>query len=251
MTGSLQSDRPGRNAPGRQEFPDTRWSQVSEAGHGERAAAGQALEQLCRSYWLPIYSFLRRKGYSPHDAEDLTQQFFVRLLQSNSVASADRSKGRFRTFLLGALHHYLTDEYRKMSAQKRRGALLPFSVDFAEAEATYAQVPDPDLTPEQLYDRRWGEALLGLAFDQLAAEFSAAGQDRRFEQLKPFLASQPAEGKYDQLAAQMHMTARAVGTAVYRMRQRYRELVRRQVADTVAQADDVDAELHHIFDGLR
>src|SRR5262245_22829494 len=156
-----------RHAPG--EFPATRWSQVMLAGEGLSTGAHRALEQLCQAYWQPIYGFLRRKGLAPHDAEDLTQQFFFRLLQRNSIANADRSKGRFRSFLLGALNYFLTDELRKTSAQKRGGALMPFAADFSEAEARYLQEPDPDLTPEQMYDRRWAASLLQQAFDSLAA----------------------------------------------------------------------------------
>src|SRR5262249_52064478 len=183
------------------------------AGEGDSAGAWQALEQLCQSYWQPIYGFLRRKGFAPHDAEDLTQQFFVRLLQRNSVANADRSKGRFRNFLLGALSHFLTDELRKSSAQKRGGTKMPFAANFAEAEERYLSEPDPNLTPEQMYDRRWAASLLQQAFESLGAEFEATGMRRRFDQLKSFLADQPAEGQYDRLAQELGMTTRAVGAA--------------------------------------
>jgi len=232
---------------GAREFPATRWSNVALVAGADSARAQQALEQLCQSYWQPIYGFLRRKGFSPHEAEDLTQQFFLRLLLRNSVAKADRSKGRFRNFLLGALNHFLTDELRKRSAQKRGGPLLPFAADFADAEERYLREPDPNLTPEQMYDRRWAAALLQQTFEGLAAEFEAAGLRARFDQLKSFLASEPANGEYDRLASQMGMTTRAVGAAVYRMRQRYRQLVRNQVADTLADTHQIDAELAHLF----
>jgi RNA polymerase sigma factor (sigma-70 family) len=229
------------------EFPDTRWSQVVLAGGGNSAGAWQALGQLCESYWQPIYGFLRRKGHAPHDAEDLTQQFFVRLLQHNSVANANRLKGRFRSFLLGALSYFLTDELRKNSALKRGGPTLPFATDFSDAEERYLEQPDPNLTPEEMYDRRWAATLLQQAFDLLAGEFEAAGFRVRFDQLKPFLASQPTDGDYDRLAPQLGMTPRAVGAAVYRMRQRYRQMVRNQVAETVAANDQIDAELTQLF----
>ena len=229
------------------EFPDTRWSQVVLAGEGESAVSRQALEQLCQSYWQPIYGFLRRKGFSPPDAEDLTQQFFLRLLERDSVARADRSKGRFRTFLLGALQHFLADEYRKSSAQKRGGPNLPLAVNFQEAEERYLEEPDPNLTPDQMYDRRWAASLLQRSFESLSSEFESAGMRARFNLFKAFLANEPAEGEYERLGSELGMTTRAVGAAVYRMRKRYRQLVRGQVADTVAQATEIDLELAELF----
>jgi len=217
------------------------------AGEGESAVSRQALEQLCQSYWQPIYGFLRRKGFSPPDAEDLTQQFFLRLLERDSVARADRSKGRFRTFLLGALQHFLADEYRKSSAQKRGGPNLPLAVNFQEAEERYLEEPDPNLTPDQMYDRRWAASLLQRSFESLSSEFESAGMRARFNLFKAFLANEPAEGEYERLGSELGMTTRAVGAAVYRMRQRYRQLVRGQVADTVAQAGEIDAELAQLF----
>ena len=217
------------------------------AGEGESAVSRQALEQLCQSYWQPIYGFLRRKGYAPHDAEDLTQQFFLRLLKGDSLARAERSKGRFRTFLLGALHHFLADEFRKSSAQKRGGTNLPFVANFREAEERYSEEPDPNLTPEQMYDRRWAAGLLQIAFQSLSSEFESAGMRARFDRFKVLLASEPAEGEYERLAGELGMTRRAVSAAVYRMRQRYRQLVRGQVADTVAQSTEIDSELAQLF----
>ena len=217
------------------------------AGEGESAVSLQALEQLCQSYWQPIYGFLRRKGCAPHDAEDLTQQFFLRLLKGDSLARADRSKGRFRTFLLGALQHFLADEFRKSSAQKRGGPKLPLAVSFQEAEERYLEEPDPNLTPEQMYDRRWAAGLLQHAFESLLSEFESAGMRARFDRFKVLLANEPAEGEYERLASELGMTTRAVGAAVYRMRQRFRQLVRRQVADTVVQSSEIDAELAQLF----
>lgn len=228
-------------------FPDTRWSQVVLAGKGESAVSHQALEQLCQSYWQPIYGFLRRKGLSPHDAEDFTQQFFLRLLKGDSMARADRSKGRFRTFLLGALQHFVADEIRKKSAQKRGGPNLPLAVSFQEAEERYLEEPDPNLTPEQMYDRRWAAGLLQRAFESLSSEFESAGMRARFGRFKAFLANEPAEGEYERLGRELGMTTRAVGAAVYRMRQRFRQLVRGQVADTVAQSSEIDSELAQLF----
>jgi len=248
MKSSFHAGQHGAASETPGEFPDTRWSKVVLAGSGDSGRAEQALEQLCQSYWQPIYGFLRRKGYPPHDAEDLTQQFFFRLLQRNSVANADRTKGRFRSFLLGALDHFLTDELRRGSAQKRGGTFLPFAGDFAEAEERYLQEPAPNLTPEEMYDRRWAATLLQRAFDGLSAEFEAVGQQTRFDALKPFLANQPEEGEYERIGRQLNLTAQAVSAAVYRLRQRYRQLVRNQVADTVTTSNEIDAELAHLFE---
>jgi len=248
MKSSSHAGAAGAASETPREFPDTRWSKVLLAGSGDSGRAQQALEQLCQSYWQPIYGFLRRKGYPPHDAEDLTQQFFFRLLQRNSVANAVRAKGRFRNFRLGALDHFLTDELRKSSAQKRGGISMPFAGNFSETEERYLQEPAPDLTPEEMYDRRWAATLLQRAFECLSAEFEAVGQRARFDALKTFLASQPVDGEYDRVAQQLNMTARAVSAAVYRLRQRYRQLVRNQVADTVAASNDIDAELAHLFE---
>jgi RNA polymerase sigma-70 factor (ECF subfamily) len=205
------------------------------------------LEQLCQSYWQPIYGFLRRKDLSPHDAEDLTQQFFLRLLKGDSMARADPSKGRFRTFLLGALQHFLADEFRKSSALKRGGPNLPLAVSFQDAEERYLEEPDPNLTPEQMYDRRWAAGLLQRAFESLASEFESAGMRARFDRFKAFLANEPARGEYERLGRELGMTTRAVGAAVYRMRQRFRQLVRGQVADTMAQSSEIDSELAQLF----
>ena len=248
MKSWFHAEQDGGASVASREFPDTRWSKVVLAGSGDSGRAQQALEQLCQSYWQPIYGFLRRKGYPPHDAEDLTQQFFFRLLQRNSVANADRAKGRFRNFLLGALDHFLTDEFRKGAAQKRGGSSMPLAEDFTEAEERYLQEPAPNLTPEEMYDRRWAALLLQRAFEGLAAEFEAVGQRARFDALKTFLATQPEDGEYDRVAQQLNMTPRAVSAAVYRLRQRYRQLVRDQVADTVEASDEIDAELVQLFE---
>ena len=217
------------------------------AAEGSSVQALKAREELCTAYWPPIYSFLRRKGHGPHDAEDLTQQFFVRILTSDAFSRADPAKGRFRSFLLGSLKHFLADEFRKKTTQKRRGEIPAVQVDLSGAEEIYGQQPDPSLTPEQAYDRHWADTLLDLAFQKLRAEFKTAQQLDRFEVLKSYLPEASASGEYEERARQLGMTTSALRVAVCRLRERYRQLVREVVADTLADSKDTNLELHDLF----
>lgn len=226
-------------------FTETRWSKVMLAGQRDSDLSRQALETLCARYWFPIYSFIRRKGSSPHDAEDLTQQFFMRLLESNAFSNADPSKGRFRSFLLGALKHFLADDNRKASSQKRGGKIVFTAFEIADEEGWH--LLDPSLTAEAAYDRRWATTVLDLAFQRLRADFEAADQLDRFEALKSFLSKEATSGDYAQVAGQLKLTPKAVGVAVHRLRHRYRELVRSEVADTLADPNQVEEELRELF----
>jgi RNA polymerase sigma-70 factor (ECF subfamily) len=217
------------------------------AAHGSGENALKAQEVLCAAYWPPIYSFLRRKGYRPHDAEDLTQQFFARILGSNAFSRADRSKGRFRSFLLGSLKHFLVDEWRKTATLKRQGEIPAAMIDLSGAEEGYLQEPDPNLTPEQVYDRHWAATLLDLAFEKLRKDFVAAQQLDRFEILKTYLSEEAPRGEYKERAKLLGMTGNALRVAVARLRERYRQLVREVVADTLTDSKDVERELHELF----
>jgi len=228
-------------------FAETRWSQVLMAAEGSGEQAARAREELCTSYWPPIYSFLRRKGHSSHDAEDLTQQFFVRILGSDAFSRADRAKGRFRSFLLGSLKHFLTDDFRKATTQKRGAELSAAQVDFSGAEEIYEQQPDPRLTPEQVYDRHWADTLLDLAFQRLRNDFKTAQQLDRFEVLKSYLSEEAVSGAYTKHAGQLGMSVTALRAAVCRLRERYRQLLREVVADTLIDSEDLDQELHDLF----
>lgn len=228
-------------------FTETRWSQVVLAAEKDSEGSRLALERLCQTYWGPIYGFLRRKGKRPHDAEDLTQDFFLRLLKSDAIAGADRMKGRFRTFLLGALSHFLIDETRKQTAQKRGGGNLLAGVEFSEAEERYREVPDPGWTPEQVYDQQWAATLLSRGFEGLRKEFTTAGQEDRFNHFKVFLAEEAKDGAYDPIASELRMSRGAVSKAVQRMRIRYHQLVRQEVADTVTRTSEVETELVELF----
>ena len=245
MTFSERNDEAGRE-PARPFMP-TQWSVVHSAAQTSSPQADAALETLCRTYWLPLYAYVRRQGHRPHDAQDLTQEFFARLLKNKSFAGADRQKGKFRTYLLGALHHFLADEWDKARAEKRGGRCETFSLDALEPEARYALEPSTDLTPDKVFDRRWAATLLEQALRRLREEFTAAGQARHFDLLKTFLTSDAGSGGYDEVAAQLATSPATVAVVVHRLRQRYRAAVRAEIAHTVNGPDELEEELRGLF----
>ena len=234
-------------AAGPEWFRTTHWSVVCLAGQSDAPGAREALETLCRNYWYPLYAYTRRRGHGPEEAQDLTQEFFARLLERNDLARADPDKGRFRSFLLGALNHFLAYEWRKNQAAKRGGGQALISLDEEAAEARYRQEAISDLTPETIYERRWALTLFDRALSRLQTEFRAADKSGVFEQLTPFLSDQAGEGEYAAVGRQLGMTAGAVAVAVNRFRQRYGELVREEIAHTVARPEELDEELRHLF----
>jgi len=217
------------------------------AGQEASLQSAEALERLCRTYWFPLYAYVRRRGYDAEEAKDLTQEFFLRLLQKHYLAHADRSKGRFRSFLLTALNHFLANDWRRAQAAKRGGGQPLISLDDPAAETRYALEPLSDLTPEKIYERRWALTLLDRALGRLAAEYEAAGRSPQFERLQGFLATESGETRYAAVAAELGMTADAVGVAVHRLRYRYRELVREEIAHTVASPAEVEDEIRWLF----
>lgn len=230
------------------DFTATHWTQVAlAADQGGSVPAQQALEALCVRYWPAIYGFLRRKNHPPADAADLTQGFFAHLIEQNGIARADRSKGRFRSFLLGSLHRFLAGELRREGALKRGRDKEVLALDFKEIEKRYLDESDPALTADEIYDRRWATTLLEVAYRDLQAEFNAAGQADRFNELKRFLSEDAEEGEYDAIASRLSVTAKAISSAVSRLRARYRELVRRHVMVTVSSHEDVDPEFEDLF----
>ncbi|MCI0541109.1 MAG: sigma-70 family RNA polymerase sigma factor [Verrucomicrobiales bacterium] len=239
----------GQSTPSRRDdFTVTHWTQVVLAANQDGSAqARQALEALCVRYWPAIYSFLRGKNYGPDDAADLTQGFFSHLLEENAIVRADRSKGRFRNFLLGALQRFLVDDQRRNSAQKRGRGRVGLALDFPAMEECYLEEADPGLTPDQLYDRRWAATVLETAFAELQAEFREADQSLRFDYLQRFLSEEASDGDYAAGAAQLGITAKAVSSAVSRLRERYRELVRRTVLATVSGPEEIDPEFRELF----
>ena len=229
------------------EFHQTRWSLVRRAGSLDSPESQEALEALCRAYWFPIYAFVRRQGHSPHDAQDLTQEFFARLLASNSIARADPRLGKFRTFLLGTLKHFLTDARRKATAWKRGGGVEIVSFQQAEAEERYQLEPVDERTPDKVFDQRWTIVLLEAAVERLRQEFQKAGKERQFEVLKTFLSSEGGEAAYAQAGAELKHSGKTVAVAVHRIRRRFRQLVRSAIAETVSTADEVEEEYRSLF----
>ena len=231
-------------------FATTHWSVVLQAGTSESTQGNRALEELCRAYWLPLYTFVRRQGYGPHDAQDLTQGFFVRLLRSNSFSVVAPEKGKFRTFLLASLKHFLSDARDYERAEKRGGGQRLVYIDEAEAEQCYLQMPVVDPEPEKTFDRRWALTVLEKAAERLTEEYVASGRAQIFEALKAFLSSEALPGQYEEMAPKLGMSPNAVGVAVHRLRQRYRECIRLELAQTVASPQDLDQEMEYLFSVL-
>jgi RNA polymerase sigma-70 factor (ECF subfamily) len=236
--------------PARVAFASTQWSTIL-AARSDSATRRAALERLCRTYWPPVYHYIRRRGATPHDAEDLAQRFFLHLLDSEFLDRTDPERGRFRGYLVGTLKHFLADEHERASAQKRGGTAQHLDWNSAEAEGRLAELGDHALDPSAAYEKSWALTLLGRALTRLGEEQETAGKGHAFARLKPYL-TQPAEpGDYAQLAAELGIRRAAVALAVHRLNQRYGELVRLEVADTVADAADVKMEMEHLLQALR
>jgi RNA polymerase sigma factor (sigma-70 family) len=231
-------------------FVTTHWSVVLTAGHSDTTRARDALARLCQTYWHPLYAYVRRVGNSPHDAQDLTQEFFARLLEKNYLAAADESRGRFRSFLLAALKHFLANEWDKARAQKRGGGQIPIPIDIGSAETSCGFEPVDDLTAEKIYERRWALTLLAQVLRRLREEYVRAGREKLFEQLKPTLTEASRTVRYAEMAGHLGLSEGAVKVAVHRLRQRYREVLRSEIADTVASPAEVEDELRNLFAAL-
>jgi DNA-directed RNA polymerase specialized sigma24 family protein len=230
-------------------FPTTHWSVVLKAGESGTPQAAAALDALCRAYWEPIYAYIRRQGYSPHDAQDLTQSFLVRLLARDFPAGLDPRKGKFRSFLLVAINHFLSNERLRAGAAKRGGGRIPVSLDQDLVEARFIQDHARGLAPGALFDRRWALTLLERSFIRLQEEFSAS-EAFRFDQLKPFLSCEGTQHDYAAAGEKLHLSAGAVKVAVHRLRQRYGQLLRAEVAQTVSNASDLEEEMHYLLELL-
>ncbi len=228
-------------------FATTHWSVVLTAGQAASPTAAAALEELCRTYWYPLYAFVRRKGHGPHDAQDLAQAFFARLLEKNYVAQADRERGRFRTFLLAALSHFLADEWDKARRRKRGGGRGMISFDSVSAEERYRLEPIDQLDAAKLYERRWVTTLFDKVLARLEQEFRDSGKGELFNRLKSVLLAENSGSSYAQLGLPLGLKEDAVKQAVHRMRRRYRELFREEIAQTVAGPGEVEDELKHLF----
>ncbi len=231
-------------------FATTHWSVVLQSGESHSPQSSAALEKLCRTYWFPLFAFLRRKGHPEADAKDLTQAFFESLLERNDFQSVDRRKGRFRTFLIVSLNHFLSNERDRTCAAKRGGGRAILSLDSIPPEQFHRYEPACELSPDKLFDQRWAMKLLEEAVARLEVEMAAAGRAVQFEQLKIFLTEEPRAGEYTEVAQRLGYTGQAVAVAVHRMRQRYCELVRAEVANTVSSPTEVDEEMRHLYAAL-
>jgi DNA-directed RNA polymerase specialized sigma24 family protein len=232
-------------------FATTHWSVVLDAKEIDSPQGRFALERLGRAYWYPLYAFLRRKGYDSHSAEDLTQGFFLHLIGGNSLGRADRTKGRFRSWLLGAMRHFLAHEWEKAQALKRGGGNAPIPLDEAEANERYQRLLSYDTAPEKLYDQQWALTLLERAGTRLAASYVAQDQADLYDRLKVFVAVEGTPPSYGDVAVQLGMSESAVKSAIYRLRQSFHELVRQEVAQTVGTPAELDEEIRYLITVIR
>jgi len=232
-------------------FVTTRWTVVLAAADHSSPQAEQAMEEICKTYWLPLYAYIRRRGHSPADAEDLTQEFFHQLLDKNWIADIDREKGRLRAFLITALKRFMAKEWRKASAQKRGGGLFHLSIDSEMAEGRYASAAkNPSIEAEALFDHQWALTLLELTVQRLKNEYAAAGKAEVFLALKDGLSMISQAIDYATLADRLSMSEGAVRVAVHRMRKRFRELYREEVAQTLPPGALLDEELRYLAGSL-
>lgn len=234
----------------KRQFATTRWSVVLRAGAGHDTNAGDALARLCESYWFPLYAHVRRRGYSAHDAQDLTQAFFARLLQQGLLSRADPARGRFRSFVLTTLNHFLADEWEKTQARKRGGGQTFVSIDVDAAERQFRAEPADEFAPDKAFDRQWAVVLLGRVLAQLEEEYRVAGKASAFVVLKPALIGARDAQPYAQMAAELRSSEGAVKVAVHRLRRRYRELLEAEIAQTVTSPEEAAAELRDLFRAL-
>jgi DNA-directed RNA polymerase specialized sigma24 family protein len=228
-------------------FATTRWTVVLAAGRRSAPQADVALEELCRTYWYPLYVYVRRQTATREDAEDLTQSFFARFLEKNYLENLSSDKGKFRAFLLAALKHFLANEWDRANRQKRGGGALPLSLDLQDADTRYQINPADNLSPDKLYDRAWAVTLLERVIIRLRAENLSENKDRFFEHLKPFLMAGKGAIPYAQAAAALELTEGAVRVAVHRLRRRYRELLREEIAQTLSDPAQADEEIRALF----
>ncbi len=237
---------PKAGAPG-DYFATTHWTVVLAAGCRSTPQAAVALEELCRTYWYPLYAYIRRRGYAREDAEDLAQAFFARLLEKNYLEGLSSEKGKFRAFLLAALKHFLANEWDRANRQKRGGGATVLSLNWQSGDSRYQIDPADNLSPDKLYDRAWAVTLLERVITRLREESIADGKAKLFEQLKPFLMTGKSAIPYAEAAASLDLTEGAVRVAVHRLRQRYRELLRQEISQTLSNSAQVEEELRALF----
>ena len=228
-------------------FATTHWSVVVAAGETESAPAQNALETLCRAYWYPIYVYVRRKGHAPEDAQDLTQEFFAQLIGKHQLRKADRAKGKFRTFLLAALDHFLAREWTRAHRQKRGGQFSFLSLDRESPEERYRLEPPDNTTPERNFERQWARTVLAHAMSALEKECETDGKGALFREVKRLLSGEREQGAYAGISQRLEISETTVRVTIHRLRRRYGELLRAQLAETVSEKEEVEEELRHLM----
>ena len=231
-------------------FETTQWNVVIAAGQEETAESREALAKLCEKYWRPLYSFARRKGHSVQDAQDLTQGFFAKLLEKGYLKSVQRDKGRFRSFLLMALKRYMANEWNRAQAKKRGAGLPNLSLDYQAEEGSYKLEPADKLTPERIYEKRWATTLLNEVLSRVEEEYVAAGKGKLYLHIRAFLTVEQPREPYSEVAASLAMSEGAVKVAVHRLRKRFAERLREEIAHTLADTENVEDEIKYLISVL-
>ena len=244
---SPEANSPGTAAARGDIFATTRWTVVLAAGDRSSPAADGALEELCRTYWYPLYAYVRRQGHARADAQDLTQEFFTRLLEKNYLAGVNSNQGRFRAFLLAALKHFLANEWDRAHRQKRGGGVPALSLDWSDADTRYQIEPADPLSPDKLYDRAWALTLLERVVARLREENIAEGRGGQFEMLKFYLMVGKNDIPHAEAAAALLMSEGAVRVAIHRLRRRYRELLKQEIAQTLADPAQAEEEMRALL----
>ena len=227
-------------------FATTHWSVVLQAGKTDSPEAREALNRLCTAYWYPLYFYVRRGGHQPEDAQDLVQDFFARFLERKYFQLADRSRGRFRTFLLTALQRFLVNDWKQANRQKRGGGLRPISINVQDTENRFLAEPADPRSPDKAFERHWAMTLLGRVLDQLQAEFSAHERHQVFDELKSFLTGEMSDSSYAEIGARLGLSEGNLKVTVHRLRRRYRDLLRKEISQTVDHPDLIDEEIREL-----
>lgn len=234
-------------APGFAAFPTTHWSMVRRAGATDAEGTRVALAHLCAEYWYPLYAYARRRGHSPHDAQDLTQSFIMEVIEGPLLGRADPERGRFRSFMLGAMQHFLANETRRQRTAKRGGGSEVVSLDEAQAEQRFALEPADERTPEDQFARNWAFTLLDAVLVRLREEYAQAGRAELFEALEPYLSGKDGKAGYASVGAALGLSENTVAVSIHRMRRRYGELLREEIAQTVLTPEEVEEEIAHLL----
>lgn len=238
-------------SPGPRNFEETRWSLIVKARARTTIVSQEALAELCQIYWFPVYAYIRRKGESLEEAQDFTQEFFLRFLEQRYVEDALQERGKFRSFLMVCINHFLSNEWRKANAQKRGGGEAHISLDIPRAESLYAESLSENLSPDQLFDRHWAQTVLALALGNVRREYAKAGKEAVFEVLQVVVSSPDKNSNFADLGKELGISEGAARTAAYRLRKRYREVLQSEISETLGENESVEGELNYLLEALR